>query len=102
MEELDNYIAIWQNTVAQYIVTWTILDIFLESQKLLGEQVGKLLLDHRQLILKGARDSVEAGGAVEVGGWGGYEMDKRQKRDALEIITIGTESNSLFVSDMGK
>ena len=45
---------------------------------------------------------MEAGGAVEVGGWGGYEMDKRQKRDALEIITIGTESNSLFVSDMGK
>ena len=31
MEELDNYIAIWQNTVAQYIVTCTILDIFLES-----------------------------------------------------------------------
>ena len=68
MEEMDTYIYRRQNTADQYIVTWTILDLFLEVGKHPGERVVKWWWDQEGLSLEGAREDAEVEGMVEAGG----------------------------------
>ena len=41
MKELESYIARKKNTVAQYIATWIILNLFLGAEKYPGAHVEK-------------------------------------------------------------
>ena len=41
MKELYTYIIRRQNTVAQYIVTWPIMEMFEEADRRMGAQVSK-------------------------------------------------------------
>ena len=67
MEEMDTYIYRRQNTADQYIVTWTILDLFLEVGKHPGERVVKWWWDQEGLSLAVTREAAEVGGTGEVG-----------------------------------
>ena len=61
---MELYVFVRQNTVSQYISTRPIIDLFLETEKRPGAQVEKLWWEKLGLSLVGAREDVEAGGAL--------------------------------------
>ena len=42
-EEVETYVLCYQNTIAQYIKTRPIFDLFLEAEQRLGERVANIL-----------------------------------------------------------
>ena len=61
LEEIDTYISRHQNTFAQYILTWTILDLFLESEQRSGLKVPNIWWGQEVLDLAGLREAGEGG-----------------------------------------
>ena len=72
-EEMEAYVLKRQNTVAQYIVTQPILDLFEETVRMPGMWVAKNWWEQEVLDLAVSR--LEAA-AVEEGGGGGIDEDR--------------------------
>ena len=61
LKEIDSYISRWKNMVAQYIATHTIIDLCLDTERILGLRAPKRWWEQERLILPGRQTDWEKG-----------------------------------------
>ena len=72
---MEDYIRRWQNTVAWYIATRSLLDLCEGSERAPGMQVGMCWWEHTRINLMRAREAV----AAAAGRYGGEERRRGSK-----------------------